>query len=126
MRDKLAELHTLGNLRKQMAPEGFQSIAEFESGAYDSDFVSPYTKGAGNVDSPIVVLLHDWCSADFLAGPFNEPLARLGRDPKLPTNRNLEALLTSHFGLRLDEIFATNVFPWIKPVCRRNCRFRNF
>lgn len=79
---------------------------------FECNFVSPYSKGARNLDADVMVLLQDWSSDDALSrsdGP-----SELGHDPNLPTNRNLYALLERSFGLKLSETFATNLFPYIK------------
>jgi restriction system protein len=49
-----------------------------------------------------------------LSGDFDPEVARLGYSPALATNINLGALLTKHFDIALKEVFATNLFPFIK------------
>lgn len=115
--DKIAKLEDLAKRRQQAAWPGYSNIADFNGGIYESVHVSPYTRGSGNVDSSIFLLLQDWCSADFLNGltpSQRETLAAIGRAPWLPTNRNLTALLTERLGTTLEECYTTNVMPFIK------------
>jgi restriction system protein len=90
-------------------------LAEYHGGVYECDHVSPYTKTAGNLDSPIFILLQDWSSDDRLRGPLDPDAVHLGHMPNLPTNRNLRALLRKTFGRELEDVYATNLFPFIKP-----------
>jgi len=78
------------------------------------NFVSPYTKSAGNVDADIMVMLQDWASDETLSGAFHEPSAKLGHTPNRPTNRNLIRLLDTIFGITLRDTFGTNLFPFVK------------
>ena len=104
-------------VRKRMAstPDGYMGVAEFHDGAYECCYVSPYTKAAKNLDSKVFIILQDWISADVLAGPIIPEAVSGGRIPTLPTNRNLDKLLRETIGLRIDETYATNLFPFIKP-----------
>jgi restriction system protein len=80
---------------------------------FECDFVSPYSKGAHEMDSDVMILLQDWSSHVALsqsAGP-----SELGRDPNLPTNKNLDVLLKTFLGKEISETYATNLFPYIKP-----------
>jgi restriction system protein len=61
-----------------------------------------------------MVLLQDWSSDERLRGPLDPAAQELGRMPELPTNRRLEGLLREHFGLALSDIYATNLFPFVK------------
>jgi uracil-DNA glycosylase len=76
-------------------------------------WVSPYTKGANKTGGPMLVL-QDWSSADGLSGQPNPDIQLYGRTPKLLTNRRLEQLLGIVLGLRLCDVYATNVFPFVK------------
>ena len=95
--------------------EGYTNIGDYHDGAYECDFISPYTKGAGNVDSDIMLVLQDWSSEDDMNLPMNPEKARLGRTPNYPTNKNLSRLLNQFFQRDLEDIYATNLFPFIKP-----------
>lgn len=79
---------------------------------FECDFVSPYSKGAHNLHADVMLLLQDWSSDEALSrskGPSEH-----GRDPDLPTNRNLDSLLKAAFGLQTSDTYATNLFPYIK------------
>ena len=93
---------------------GYKSIADFHNGAYDCEYVSPYTKCAPNADASIFVVLQDWSSDQWLSGPLDYEVQRLGYSPSLPTNINLKGLLKNHLGVELEEVFATNLFPFVK------------
>ncbi|RJX75678.1 hypothetical protein DZ860_03100 [Vibrio sinensis] len=107
-------LYELTQKRKQNTPENAYSIADFFCGAYECDWVSPYTKSASNLNSEVMIILQDWASKDYLCRGFKPELVSLGLDPKLPTSRQLNTLLSHHFNLTLKETFATNLYPFIK------------
>jgi len=113
--DRRARLLSLARLRQSTLWNGYGSIADYHDGVYECDFVSPYTKTAGNVDAEVMVLLQDWSSHQNLSGPIDEGARGLGYSPSEPTNRNLVRLLKATFGLSLSDIYATNLFPFIKP-----------
>lgn len=88
----------------------YKRLADYPG--FECEFVSPYSKGAHDMDSGVMILLQDWSSHDALwrsAGP-----SELGRDPDLPTNKNLEFLLHKFLRKKLSETYATNLFPYIK------------
>lgn len=117
--EKVQVLKALGALRKSQAYAGYKNIGDFEGGAYESEWVSPYTKSASNVDASILVLLLDWSSEGHLmkATPSERrDMAVLGHTPGLDTNVNLRRLLMAHLGQRIEDTFATNLFPFIKPT----------
>lgn len=102
----------LAALRARSAPEGF---LQPESFGYDfRDWVSPYTKGACRPGG-IAIVLQDWASESGLLGPRDPRIEALGRDPDRITNQRLEVLLSSVFGTSLNDVYATNVFPFVKP-----------
>jgi len=121
-KSKLESLRDLGTKRKVAVPATLgsndwpncKSVADYHSGAYDCDYVSPYTKSASNADSSVFVVLQDWSSHNWLIGPLDHVVQRLGYSPSLPTNINLKQLLKSHLGVELIEVFATNLFPFVK------------
>lgn len=83
---------------------------------YECGYVSPYTKGAGNVDADIFLLLQDWSSGDEMKrSPYDPDVLNYGRTLSLPTNKNLEQLLSKHFGLEISDTYGTNLYPFIKP-----------
>ena len=112
--NKRKRLTALARHRRANVPSGYRGIGDYHSGVYECEFVSPYTKSAGNLDADIMLVLQDWCSDEFLRKPFNPDLVSLGHDPQLPTNRNLNRLLSTHLGIELDQTYATNLFPYIK------------
>jgi uracil-DNA glycosylase len=77
-------------------------------------FVSPYTRGACNVDAEVMILLQDWSCDDVLSGPYLNARCTIGHDPSRSTNKRLKDLLQRHFGLELKDVYATNVFPFVK------------
>lgn len=112
--EKRERLAALGRVRQHSRWPRYRNIGDYHSGAYDCEHVSPYTKSAGNVDSPIFVLLQDWSSDAFLSRPLDGEVVVFGRDSRLPTNRTLDRLLCEHFGLAIGQVYATNLFPFIK------------
>lgn len=111
---KMQQLSELAKRRRENTPKGFKSISDYYNGAYDCDFVSPYSKSAGNLDAKVMVVLQDWCSDDYLSQPFNHNLEKHGLEPSLPTSRNLEKRLNEYFSISLDETYGTNLFPFVK------------
>lgn len=111
---KTSQLQQLAAIRRQCSWSRYQQIGDFHQGAYECMYVSPYTKGAHNVDSDLLILLQDWASSAELAKPLDDAMVKLGRNPALPTNKNLEALLRRFFGRELQDTFATNLFPFVK------------
>jgi len=112
---KVEALRALARKRAHARPVGYKGIDEYHGGAYDCEHVSPYTKSAGNVDSPVVFVLQDWSSDTFLHRPLREDVVALGYSPELPTNKNLIRLIREHFGLELADVYVTNLFPFVKP-----------
>jgi len=93
---------------------GYKCIGDYHNGKYECDSVSPYTRSAGNVDAELMVLLQDWASDNVLSGPFLAERCTLGHDPRRATNQRLRELLRQHFGVELEKVYATNVFPFVK------------
>jgi restriction system protein len=93
---------------------GYKCISDYHNGIYECEYVSPYTKSANNVNSPIMVFLQDWSSDERLSKEIDISAVKFGHSPELPTNKNLKMLLKEHFELNLEDIYATNVFPFIK------------
>ena len=112
--NKTKLLTELAHKRQQAKWDGFHQLAEYHNGIYECDFVSPYTKSAGNVDADIFILLQDWCSHEKLSGQICADSRDLGHTRSVPTNQNLKRLLQQHLGLKLDETYGTNLFPFIK------------
>jgi hypothetical protein len=110
---KLDQLRLLAVERRQMVIEGFRQPEDFPGPEqrYDfGEFIAPYTKGAQNTESSIMLVLQDWSSAEKLRSQgYDEAVARLGRDPSLRTNRRLAWLLRETCDRELADIYATNV-----------------
>jgi hypothetical protein len=111
---KRRRLLALAKLRQVTRWPDYKPIADYRDGVYECDFVSPFTKGAGNVNAEVMVLLQDWSSHDELNRGLDEETVRLGYSPTQPTSRNLERLLKTTFGLSLSDIYGTNLCPFVK------------
>lgn len=114
MLDKHARLLEVANRRQKSRWPGYKCIGDYHGGVYECEFVSPYTKSAGHVDAELMILLQDWAADDFLSGPVLHDLITVGHDPRRRTNQELRRLLRRHFGLGLEDVYATNVFPFVK------------
>jgi len=115
--DKHRQLFDLAQKRKRTRWAGYRCIGDYHGGFHECDYVSPYTKGASNVDSDILVILQDWSSHEVLSRPLDSNAIKnseYGHDPSRPTNINLKRLLNDHFGVQLKGVYATNLFPFIK------------
>ena len=109
--------HLYGSLikkRQNSVYEGYHNLAEYHEGFYECNHVSPYSLGAGNLDAKVMYFLQDWIGHDRLLGPVDKDCAKFGCAPKLPTNRNLERWLDKYLGVKKQETFGTNIFPYIK------------
>jgi restriction system protein len=90
---------------------GYQQPEDF---GYDfREWVSPYTKGAHALGG-IAIVLQDWASVDTLNRGPDPDTQEYGLKRNLLTNKRLEALLESVFGLSFHEVYVTNIFPFIK------------
>jgi uracil-DNA glycosylase len=114
MMSKIEKLKNLGMQRKSGAYQGYYNLAQFHKGEYETDWVSPYTKSANNVNSPMSLVLQDWASSDYLSGEIDWDAIRCGHSPKRKSNRNLKHALKEVYSLELSDVFATNLFPFIK------------
>lgn len=107
-------MRQLAEKRKRTRWEGFDCIADFKPEYDSTPHVSPYSRFAGNIYADIMILLQDWASSDWLRGPYDADVARLGHDPRIPTNRNLANLLYRHLDAHVEDTYITNVFPFVK------------
>jgi restriction system protein len=114
MMDKHARLLKLARLRWESRWPGYKCIGDYCEGRYECDLVSPYTRSAGNIDAELMILLQDWSSDVVLSGPYLHARCTVGHDPCRVTNKRLKDLLQRHFGLELKDVYATNVFPFVK------------
>ena len=92
----------------------YNNIGDYHDGIYECDYVSPYSKSAHNVDAEVMIILQDWSSDKSLSGPICMDSVTFGHTLLLPTNRYLKELLKEHCGLELEDIYGTNLFPFIK------------
>src|SRR5947208_787319 len=99
--EKQKGLRALARKRQRTRWHGYKNIGDYHHGVYECLHVSPYTKSADNVDSPIMVFLQDWTSDDSIRRGIDKNCIALGYTPSLPSNRNLIRLLLTHFGLSL-------------------------
>jgi restriction system protein len=112
--NKLKALKALGRKRRRTKWDGYYCIGDYYGGRYECDFVSPYSKTAGNYNSPIMLVLQDWSSDGALKGQKHHEVAKLGYGPELRTNKNLANLLKAYYNRDLRHVYITNVFPFIK------------
>jgi len=90
-------------------------LGDFQSGIFECDFITPWSKSGHNLDASVVVIGQDWVSADVLSGyPLGSSVAVFGFDPEFPTNSNLDLLLKVHLQLHRSECYLTNLFVLIK------------
>jgi hypothetical protein len=113
--DKESRLRELALIRKNTRWPGYKCIGDYHGGMYECDFVSPYTRSACNIDAELMIVLQDWSSDEILSGPYLHTRRTIGHDPDRITNKRLKHLLQQHFGLELKDVYATNVFPFVKP-----------
>ncbi|WP_213771971.1 hypothetical protein [Bradyrhizobium sp. dw_78] len=108
-------------LRKQDRNPKYHALSDFDDGFYDGDWITPWTISACNLQADLMIVAQDWSSAETLKSPKwnssvqKEERKRCGHDANLPTNRTLKGLLKKHFDLEFADIYATNVFVFIKP-----------
>lgn len=114
MRSKQGQLSELATKRKNSLYGGYFNLSDFHNGIYDGDFVSPYTRSAGNLDADTMIIGQDWASQEYLDNEPKDFLVELGYDPSLPTNTNLIRLLDEHLNEELGNTYMTNLFPFIK------------
>ncbi|HZN07609.1 MAG TPA: hypothetical protein VFB65_12530 [Pyrinomonadaceae bacterium] len=112
--DALDRLVKKRQLRENVYP-GYFSIGHFHDGVYECNYVSPYTKSAGNLNAKVFIMLQDWASSDAFKDGISHHSIEYGHEIARFTNSNLKTLLQQHFGLKLSQTYGTNLFPFIKP-----------
>ena len=95
-------------------PEGYTQVGDHFPEFDKFNLVSPFTKSARNLSSQIMVVAQDWSSSEGIKKIGAEEI-RLGYTPSLATNLNLHTLLKKHFGVPFKDLYATNLFVFIKP-----------
>ena len=113
-RSKNVRLRQLAHLRQQTRWPKYGCIGDYHGGKYECEFVSPYTRSANNVNALLMILLQDWASDKVLKESFLQDRVSIGHDPTRQTNHRLKQLLVEHFGFYLKDVYATNVFPFVK------------
>lgn len=113
--NKKSELINLANIRKSKTYSGHTAIGEYNSGIWECDYVSPYSITANSVDASVMIILQDWCSEEGFGDNVCQETLKYGYTPSVKTNINLKELLSTHLLLTLEETYATNLFPYIKP-----------
>ena len=92
----------------------YGQVGDFHGGVYDTwELVSPWTKSASNLDTELMVIGQDWYSDEAILKSKSPWL--LGYNPEAPTNKNLFTLLRETFGLEFSDVYATNLFVFVKP-----------
>ena len=112
--NKKQELLKLAKLRQQIKYDGYNYIADYANGAYECNYVSPYSKSAHNVNTNVFIILQDWSSDENMQGNVCEETNKYGYTPSVGTNKNLIKLLKECLDLELKNTYATNLFPFIK------------
>ncbi|KJC43695.1 hypothetical protein UP09_17110 [Bradyrhizobium sp. LTSP885] len=118
--DKQISLSQLVALRRNEEHESYFVLHKFDDGAWDFDYVVPWTKSACNVDAKLMIIGQDWSSEEFLRNQKNNTSDRvalrkqLGQDPHLPTNKNIKRWLP-FFNTTWEQTYATDVSIFIKP-----------
>ncbi len=113
---KRQKLRKLAKRRQVHRLQPHVCLADFHSGFYECDYVSPWSKSACNVDAGVMIIGQDWVSWDVLERERDEKRQerqRTGQDCSSRTNTNLREFL-GYMGLQFCETYATNVFPFIK------------
>lgn len=115
---KQEKMHLLAEQRRLDTQIGmskvYKQVGDFHGGIYDDwKLVSPWSKSANNLDSKIMVIAQDWTSEEATKRPPKH--FELGHDPDLPTNKNLKMLLSENFNTSFSDVYATNLFVFVKP-----------
>ena len=115
---KIQKLKMLAERRRNDPQIGlsrlYKQVGDFHGGIYDTwGHVSPWSKSACNVESPVMIVAQDWTSEESAKRtPTN---FELGYSPELPTNKNLQNFLNDYLDLKFSDIYATNLFVFVKP-----------
>lgn len=95
-------------------------VSEFGQDLDTDQYVTPYTKGSHNLNSNIMLVLHDWSSKDDLDSlavrlEERKQVVKIGRDKDKKTNKALEFYLRFFLNKNISDIYTTNAFPFVKP-----------
>lgn len=120
--DKTLKLKALGAKRQAETFEGYSRkyprIGDYHKRAYETEWVSPFTKSAHNVETPLFLVLHDWWADQGgwpISGAFDSDSATLGYGRTAPTNVRLKKLLAETYGKNFQDVFITNLWPFVRP-----------
>ena len=113
--DKQHALLNLARKRQATRYEGYTAIGDYDDGVWECDYISPFSLSSHNADAEILIILQDWCSEQSFDMPVCRETLSLGHTPSVRTNINLKRLLQQHFGKALEDVYATNLFPFVKP-----------
>lgn len=118
IKNKQKLLKNLAELRRLDKQNGmsriYKQVGDFHGGIYDTwGHISPWSKSACNHDARVMVVAQDWTSEEATKKPPKN--INLGYDPDLPTNKNLQNFLKDFFNLSFSEVYATNLFVFVKP-----------
>ena len=112
MINKLAEKRRNDN--QENLTKKYKQVGDYHKGVYEIwGNVSPWTKSAFNLNSEVMVVAQDWTSEEVIIKPPKN--LDLSYDPDLPTNKNLQFLLGKYLNLSFSDIYATNLFVFVKP-----------
>jgi len=95
--------------------KGYHNLGEYHNGLFECDHVCPNSLFAGDLNAKVMLMMQDWSSDDHLKKPTEVTKETfLGFEPELRTNINLKNFLAKYLGLKFEDTFITNVFPFIK------------
>ena len=132
--NKKAQMHELVRARRVgWIPDGCYRLGDerLNNGFWDEDdHVVPWSKTACNYNAKVMLVVRDWDAFKNLSVPLTDKHKRIklvGRNEYLLTNKRIDKLLSEHLDLAWSDIFATDVFPFIKPGdMRGNLRWPDF
>ncbi len=113
--NKQRALLDLARKRQATRYYGYTAIGDYDGGVWECDYISPFSLSSHNADADILIILQDWCSEQSFDFPVCQETLSLGHTPSVRTNMNLKRLLQQHFGKALEDVYATNLFPFVKP-----------
>lgn len=99
-------------------PHGYKQVGDFHGGIFDRKrHISPWSMSSNNTETSVMLLGQDWSSERHLSQPIEKHTFTkdLGYDPRLQTNKNLHRNLKTSLNLNFNDVYASNVFVFIKP-----------
>jgi uracil-DNA glycosylase len=105
--------------RPPWLPAGWFLLRDVLNGRFDEDdHVVPWSRTC-DLDAEIMLIAQDWDSFDKISEREEYHLRQIeqaGRDIGLTTNWRIDDFLLRYFNLRYHQVFATDLFPFIKPT----------